>query len=83
LWHVVVGLVTSPWGRRYSVLKRIVLLFTAAAFMVVLVAATLPSPAFAGRGYGLNPTYKWCGGPQCDETWGCGNSAKHETYCDK
>ena len=55
-------------------LKRIVLLLTAAALMVVLMAATLPSPAFAGRGYGPSPSYKWCGGPQCDELWGyaCG-----------
>ena len=55
-------------------MKRIMMLVAAAVLMVVLMAATAASPAFAGRGYGPDPSYKWCGGPQCDELWGwaCG-----------
>ena len=58
-------------------MKRITMLVAAAVLMVVLSATTV-SPAFAndpnGRGYGNDPSYKWCGGPQCDELWGwaCG-----------
>ena len=69
-------------------LRRIMMLVAAAALMVALSATTV-STAFAdagGRGYGSDPSYKWCGNPnKCDESWGyaCGavrNGNKDAAY---
>jgi hypothetical protein len=52
LVRVMVGLIISPWARRYSMLKRFILLLAVTALVVMLVVTA--GPTFAGEQGGTN-----------------------------
>jgi hypothetical protein len=62
-------------------MKKLMMLVAAAALMVVLMA-TMATPAFADRGYhGAGPY--WTGTSEYGIWgWGCGNEKKAAYYCD-